>query len=391
MQTKKYDIKVAFENGNKITSNTLSDADFYEILKKAFQYLRAFASAMTNEHDDSLEPFLNQPEQIKLKLTSLTRNSFNLLTLRCSPEIYCSQTNPEVFYCLDEPYTKKILFQYFDKQCVCRKFLSYFSNKQMNIKGSYFERICLLHFIDIGKLKLKLTELPFIKKAQCSSKLSGFQDLIFTIDKFQDYSTITEDNSYFEKPTPNTLVSPSNFAGPDGILFLQQEKMKLFILFGMKYSSNSITSSVSFDNDIATSINCKDIPIIRILLEYEDNPKNSSNCHSEDNIITITLKTSDIIDLFNLTNNKDDSVFASNLKALINYNNPQIEITPTKTIENKYQNVRRSERLQNQKDNQQNNESKQNSKGNNESKFKRRRKSVNEKVNGRKSKKNKSN
>ena len=217
----------------------------------------------------------------------------------------------------------------------------------MSIKGTYFERILLLHFFDIGKQKPKLIDLPFIAKAERPKWFDDYNDLLFIVDKFEDYySTIKADKAYFQHPTANLLISPSNFAGPDGILFLEQDEKKLLILFGMKYTSNSITNSVSSKNDFATNIDCPNIDILRILLEFEDKNINSSTCQSDDHLFTITLATNDILNLFNITNNAADKSFASNVKRIMDPENPENFPKPSKKIEPKYPKRRKSARLQ---------------------------------------------
>ena len=216
----------------------------------------------------------------------------------------------------------------------------------MSIKGSYFERISLLHFFDIGKLNLKLIDLPFIKNAKRPQWFDNYQDLVFKVEKFEDFSKIPEDSAYLQHLNPHILISPSNFAGPDGILFLEQSDKKLLILFGIKYTSNSITSSVSLSNEFATNIYGLNNKILRILLEFEDSIKNVSTCQFDDDIFTITLTSNDIIDLFYITNNPDDKMFASRFKTIINPESPENFPKPSEKIEPKYPERRKSARLQ---------------------------------------------
>ena len=89
--------------------------------------------------------------------------------------------------------------------------------------------------------------------------------------------------------------------------------------------------SVSSKNDLATSLSYPKAKILRILLEFEDILANSSKCSATANELTITLTSTDIIELFSLTN-KADKAFGVNLNRILKKKNPLAEVNPSSLI-----------------------------------------------------------
>ncbi len=324
----------SYADTGRTIPNILSETDFKEILDKSFQYLRGFASEITNNVNDTIiDMYIDNPDMVKsLSLTTLTPTQFNILTPNSGPSIYYDN-NFDSSYILDEPYTRNLLLKSFDKKKVySTKFLQNFSKKEMSIKGAIFEHIMLLHFFDIGKQNLKLGNLPFIQITQIPDWFKPYEALLFKIDSFKDSSTIIDDNDYLNSLQTSVLLSPSFFCGPDGILFLHENELELFILFGMKYTSKRITGSVSAKNRSATIIKHPNAKILRILLEYEEELANSSKCFVENDVLTIALSTSDIIELFNITNKADDKAFGNNLRRILTIKNPSTDVNPSSVI-----------------------------------------------------------
>ncbi len=342
---KQESLRLSIEDFNVIASVLLKPN--LEVKKKRkekeFVEAEAEAEAETEAEDDE------QTVKFELPLTQVTDGVFRLLRLKVVKTFFVDEIDFRVSLQVDEPIIMKLLGDWLNEN-ILRILWNNFSDKfalfPESIRGFFVERL-FIHYLKLlgNDNQMSVSDLPFFKNLNIPA---WFYDFKLMVNELFAHNTAALDLSFIQnyKKHINCLLIPSNFAGPDGILFLNNGDKYLFILFGAKFSSNDTISddemkknefttkfSNLFQNNKTNTIRRKfmqwnknfnkdNIYFLSIRLEVGEQDSKSKTIFTKvtDKEFSIKLNRDAFVNMFNIKRTKD---IYKKLKLLFNKDSPE--------------------------------------------------------------------